>query len=82
MWDLIVSVPDHCLSFYFDSALTKMQISIEKIAQELLTFTLNTLCTIVLNAKSCLKFICLLKSHFGVQHHGTEGLHTSIYTDI
>ena len=19
MWDLIVSVPDHCLSFYFDS---------------------------------------------------------------
>ena len=21
MWDLIVSVPDHCLSFYFDSSL-------------------------------------------------------------
>ena len=20
MWDLIVSVPDHCLSFYFESA--------------------------------------------------------------
>ena len=23
MWDLIVSVPDHCLSFYFLSAVTK-----------------------------------------------------------
>ena len=24
MWDLIVSVPDHCLSFYFDSRLRYM----------------------------------------------------------
>ena len=23
MWDLIVSVPDHCLSFYFASSLLK-----------------------------------------------------------
>ena len=23
MWDLIVSVPDHCLSFYFDFCLNK-----------------------------------------------------------
>ena len=22
MWDLIVSVPDHCLSFYFDTILS------------------------------------------------------------
>ena len=22
MWDLIVSVPDHCLSFYFDILMT------------------------------------------------------------
>ena len=24
MWDLIVSVPDHCLSFYFDSKLVRI----------------------------------------------------------
>ena len=23
MWDLIVSVPDHCLSFYFDAVFLK-----------------------------------------------------------
>ena len=23
MWDLIVSVPDHCLSFYFDTLISK-----------------------------------------------------------
>ena len=23
MWDLIVSVPDHCLSFYFDNQLSQ-----------------------------------------------------------
>ena len=23
MWDLIVSVPDHCLSFYFETHLSK-----------------------------------------------------------
>ena len=25
MWDLIVSVPDHCLSFYFDLLVSKFQ---------------------------------------------------------
>ena len=28
MWDLIVSVPDHCLSFYFVPLLTGFQIKI------------------------------------------------------
>ena len=26
MWDLIVSVPDHCLSFYFDTHMGKLLI--------------------------------------------------------
>ena len=26
MWDLIVSVPDHCLSFYFALAISSLEI--------------------------------------------------------
>ena len=26
MWDLIVSVPDHCLSFYFESTATRIML--------------------------------------------------------
>ena len=31
MWDLIVSVPDHCLSFYFDRKYTCRTTNIETI---------------------------------------------------
>ena len=31
MWDLIVSVPDHCLSFYFDIMNWVKELKIKKI---------------------------------------------------
>ena len=30
MWDLIVSVPDHCLSFYFSECILKTNTEIHK----------------------------------------------------
>ena len=37
MWDLIVSVPDHCLYFYFDPFLVATQCRMECSITELLT---------------------------------------------
>ena len=31
MWDLIVSVPDHCLSFYFDLRIFSKSIAVTKV---------------------------------------------------
>ena len=52
MWDLIVSVPDHCLSFYFDTSLSvtcterdKIKINFSKLmkrAMKLLFITNHT----------------------------------------
>ena len=32
MWDLILSVPDHCLSFYFASPITSISINLNRMA--------------------------------------------------
>ena len=32
MWDLIVSVPDHCLSFYFPAIASGMDIVLPKVS--------------------------------------------------
>ena len=39
MWDLIVSVPDHCLSFYFGTNLVTMAIAVMNI-------TVNVFCIV------------------------------------
>ena len=38
MWDLIVSVPDHCLSFYFSSSLTSLSKLVESLASAAVMF--------------------------------------------
>ena len=34
MWDLIVSVPDHCLSFYFKKSLVYLSYGYQKIGNK------------------------------------------------
>ena len=45
MWDLIVSVPDHCLSFYFVTCFCLTKQSINKLIENVkkLQFLLNSL---------------------------------------
>ena len=38
MWDLIVSVPDHCLSFYFDN-ISENKVTLTKVVSPELKFS-------------------------------------------
>ena len=44
MWDLIVSVPDHCLSFYFTVLLCLMLSTISKLYQKTVICFQNRFC--------------------------------------
>ena len=61
MWDLIVSVPDHCLSFYFAFSILSRPYAVKIYLQQRGTLYPGVICPPSLNPHVCFHFYVLIK---------------------